>query len=66
MVYHHYLHSSGIQTIAITVKTNVLIYDIDEKISSIIIENETNGISSSILKTINHKSKLPMYDKKHS
>ena len=41
------------------------IYDIDEKISSIIIENEANGISSSILKTINHKSKLPMYDKKH-
>ena len=30
-----------------------------------IIENETNGISSSILKTINHKSKLPMYYKKH-
>lgn len=57
-----YLQSSGIQTVAATEKTDNLIYNIDfKKPTAIIMGNEAKGVSPSILKTIDHKAKLPMH-----
>ncbi|WP_297706781.1 23S rRNA (guanosine(2251)-2'-O)-methyltransferase RlmB [uncultured Eudoraea sp.] len=56
-----YLQASGIQVIAATEKTEHSIYDINFKIpSAIIMGSEDSGISPSILKTVDHKAKLPL------
>ena len=56
-----YLQSSGIQVIAATEKTERSIYDINFKVPcAIIMGSEDTGISPSILKTADHKAKLPL------
>jgi 23S rRNA (guanosine2251-2'-O)-methyltransferase len=56
-----YLQSSGIEVIAATEKTEHSIYDINFKVpSAIIMGSEDSGISPSILKTVDHKAKLPL------
>ncbi len=56
-----YLQASGIQVIAATEKTEHSIYDINFKIPcAIIMGSEDSGISPSILKTVDHKAKLPL------
>lgn len=57
----YYLQSSGIQVIAATEKTEHSIYDINFKVPcAIIMGSEDTGISPSILKTADHKAKLPL------
>ncbi|MDT0650534.1 23S rRNA (guanosine(2251)-2'-O)-methyltransferase RlmB [Autumnicola edwardsiae] len=59
-----YLQSSDVQLVAATEKTNDTIYDIDlKKPTAIVMGNEAKGVSSSILKTVNHRAKLPMMGK---
>ncbi len=56
-----YLQSSGIEVIAATEKTEHSIYDINFKVPcAIIMGSEDSGISPSILKTVDHKAKLPL------
>ena len=57
----YYLQSSGIQVIAATEKTEHSIYDINFRVPcAIIMGSEDMGISPSILKTVDHKAKLPL------
>ena len=57
----YYLQSSGITTVAATEKTDDLIYDLDlNKPLGIIMGSEGKGVSSSVLKIVDHKAKLPM------
>ncbi|MDT0684858.1 23S rRNA (guanosine(2251)-2'-O)-methyltransferase RlmB [Autumnicola psychrophila] len=59
-----YLQSSDVQLVAATEKTNDTIYDIDlKKPTAIVMGNEAKGVSSSILKTVDHRAKLPMMGK---
>lgn len=56
------LQSSGIQTVAATEKTEDSIYNIDFKSPiTIIMGSEGKGVSSGILKLVDHKAKLPMF-----
>ncbi len=56
------LQASGIQTVAATEKTEDSIYQIDFKIpTAIIMGSEGKGVSSGILKLVDHKAKLPMF-----
>jgi len=59
-IYH--LQSSGIQVVAATEKTENNIYDVDFTIPvAIVMGSEGKGVSSSILKIVDQKAKLPMY-----
>ena len=56
------LKASDIQVVSITEKTNDTIYSIDFKQpTAIIMGSEHRGISPSVLKLSDHKTKLPMY-----
>ncbi len=56
-----YLQASGIQVIAATEKTEHSIYEINFKVPcAIIMGSEDTGISPSILKTADHKARLPL------
>jgi len=56
-----YLQASGIEVIAATEKTEHSIYNINFKVPcAIIMGSEESGISPSILKTVDHKAKLPL------
>lgn len=58
-VYH--LQTYDISVVAATEKTDDLIYDLDLKQPlAIVMGNEAKGVSNSILKSVNHKAKLPM------
>lgn len=60
----YYLQASGIQLIAATEKGSQTIYDMDLKPpTAIILGSEDKGINPSVLKTIDHKAKLPMQGK---
>ncbi len=57
-----YLQGSGIQVVAATEKATTNIYDTDLTIpTAIIMGSEGKGISSSVLKLVNHQAKLPMH-----
>lgn len=59
-----YLQSSDVQLVAATEKTNDTIYDIDfKKPTAIVMGNEAKGVSSSILKSVNYRARLPMLGK---
>ena len=57
----YYLQSSGIKVVAATEKANKLIYDTDfmEPVA-LVMGNEGKGVSSSVLKIVDEKAKLPM------
>jgi len=53
--------TAKIQLVAATEKTEILIYDVDLKVPTVIIMgSEDRGIHPSILKLVNHKAKLPL------
>ncbi len=59
-IYH--LQSSGIQIVAATEKTEHHVYDVDFTVPvAIVMGSEGKGVSSSILKIVDQKAKLPMY-----
>ncbi|APG61149.1 23S rRNA (guanosine(2251)-2'-O)-methyltransferase RlmB [Christiangramia salexigens] len=56
-----FLQTYDIKIIAATEKTEDLVYDVDFKQpAAIIMGDEAKGVSSSILKTVDYKAKLPM------
>jgi len=58
------LQASGIQTVAATEKTENTLYDVDLKNpTAIVMGSEGTGVSSGVLKIVDHKAKLPMYGK---
>lgn len=58
------LQASGIQTVAATEKTENTLYDVDlKKPIAIVMGSEGTGVSSGVLKIVDHKAKLPMYGK---
>ena len=58
-IYH--LQSSGIQIVAATEKTTDNVYDVDFTVPvAIVMGSEGKGVSSSVLKIVDHKAKLPM------
>ncbi len=58
----YYLQSSGIKVIAATEKTNDLIYDATLSTpTAIVMGAEDVGISSSVLKIVDEKAKLPLH-----
>lgn len=62
-----YLQGSGIQVVGATEKASGIIYNIDFSIpSAIVMGSEGKGISSSVLKIVDQKAKLPMYGRIHS
>jgi 23S rRNA (guanosine2251-2'-O)-methyltransferase len=57
----HYLQASGVTVVAATEKTSSSIFDLDFNVPlAIIMGSEDVGISPSILKTVDHKAKLPL------
>ena len=57
----YYLQSYDIKVIAATEKTDETVYDLDLKLpTAIVMGNEAKGVSNSILKSVDHKAKLPM------
>lgn len=57
----YYMQSSGIKVIAATEKTEDLLYDKDfSQPVALVMGNEGKGISSSVLKIVDEKAKLPM------
>lgn len=57
-----YLQASGIILVAATEKTDQQIYDIDlTGPTAIVMGSEAKGVSGSILNSVDHKAKLPMY-----
>lgn len=57
----YFLQSYDIQVVAATEKTDKQLYDVDLKLpSAIVMGNEAKGVSNSILKSVDHKAKLPM------
>lgn len=57
-----FLQSYGIKVVSATEKTNDLLYDIDLKQDiAIVVGNEAQGISSSVLTQSDYRAKLPMY-----
>ncbi len=57
-----YLQASGIKVIAATEKTDHTIYDVSFKEPcAIVMGSEGKGVSSSVLKLVDAKAKLPMY-----
>jgi 23S rRNA (guanosine2251-2'-O)-methyltransferase len=56
------MQSFGIQTVAATEKTDANLYDVDFKLpTAIVMGSEGKGVSSGILKAVDHKAKLPMF-----
>ncbi len=57
----YYLKASGIQVIAATEKTSESIYDLDLSVPlGLVMGSEDTGITPSLLKTMDHKARLPM------
>ncbi len=57
-----YLQSSGVKVIAATEKTQQNIYDIDLSAPvAIVLGSEGKGVSTSVLKVVDEKAKLPMF-----
>lgn len=57
----YYLQASGIKVIAATEKTDDLVYDKDfSQPLALVMGNEGKGISSSVLKIVDEKAKLPL------
>jgi len=57
----YYLQGSGIQVIAATEKSKETVYDIDLKLpTAIIMGSEDRGISSGLLKIVDHHAQLPI------
>lgn len=58
----YYLQSSGVKVVAATEKTDHTIYETDFSTpTALILGSEGKGISDSVLKIVDEKSKLPMY-----
>jgi len=56
------MQSCGIQTVAATEKTETNLYSVDFKLpTAIVMGSEGTGVSSGILKVVDHKAKLPMF-----
>ncbi|WP_378186772.1 23S rRNA (guanosine(2251)-2'-O)-methyltransferase RlmB [Aquimarina sp. W85] len=56
-----YMQGSGIRVVAATEKTDQMIYDIDLKLpTAIIMGSEGKGVTTSLLKMVDQKAKLPM------
>ncbi len=56
----YYLQSSGIQVVAATEKSSESIYEVDLTIpTALIMGSEKSGISSSILKIVDHRASIP-------
>ena len=57
----YYLQSSGIEVFAASEKTDNTIFDVNlDKPVAVIMGSEGKGVSSGILKIVDHKAKLPM------
>lgn len=57
----YYLQASGIQVVAATEKTSKSLYDLDLSVPvALVMGSEEAGISPSLLKTMDHKARLPM------
>ncbi len=60
----YYLQASGIQVVAATEKTSQSVYDLDLSVPlALVMGSEESGISTSLLKTVDHKARLPMTGK---
>lgn len=58
----YYLQASGIKLVAATEKTSTTIFDLDFNIPvALVMGSEEKGVSSSVLKIVDEKAKLPMY-----
>jgi 23S rRNA (guanosine2251-2'-O)-methyltransferase len=58
----YYLQSSGVQTIAATEKTEETIYEVNlNQATAIVMGNEAKGVSSSVLKAVDKRAKLPIF-----
>ncbi|MGB5941410.1 MAG: 23S rRNA (guanosine(2251)-2'-O)-methyltransferase RlmB [Leeuwenhoekiella sp.] len=59
-----YLQGSGVQIVAASEKTDQLLYQVDlNHPIGIVMGSEDKGITSGILKMVDHKAKLPMFGK---
>ncbi len=57
-----YFQASEIQVVAATEKTDHMLYDIDfQSATAIVMGSEGKGVSTSVLKLVDAKAKLPMY-----
>ena len=57
-----YFQASEIQVVAATEKTDQMLYDIDfQSATAIVMGSEGKGVSTSVLKLVDAKAKLPMY-----
>jgi len=57
----YYLQGSGITVCAASEKAEGLVYDIDFKVpTAIVMGREDSGVSSGVLKIVDHKAKLPL------
>jgi len=57
----YYLQGSGIQVVAATEKTNDTLYQRDFKLpTAIVMGREDSGVSSGVLKIVDHKAQLPL------
>lgn len=57
-----YMQASGIQVVAATEKTEDMIYDVPLDVPiAIVMGAEDKGISPSVMKSADHRAKLPMY-----
>ncbi|MDA8591747.1 23S rRNA (guanosine(2251)-2'-O)-methyltransferase RlmB [Flavobacteriaceae bacterium] len=57
-----YFQASEIQVVAATEKTDYMLYDIDfQSATAIVMGSEGKGVSTSVLKLVDAKAKLPMY-----
>ncbi|MEQ3654764.1 MAG: 23S rRNA (guanosine(2251)-2'-O)-methyltransferase RlmB [Dokdonia sp.] len=57
----YYLQGSGVQVVAATEKSETLVYDLDfSGPTAIVMGREDSGVSSGVLKIVDHKAKLPL------
>lgn len=57
----HYLHDSGIESVACTEKTEGLLYDVDFTAPmAIVMGSEEDGISPAVMRLCKHRAQIPM------